>query len=161
VYGAVNAWAILKFEPQLGAYVTFLIMAPISALICALYIRLYDHAKTDLFGFEAVKGIRDTTTVTGRWRNFLHRIIRLGDVPAFIVLNCFWPNGDPFMATVYLRRESEKFNGLTRRDWDIFWASVLVANAYWTLRWSVIVVLVSEYLWPALIRPAFNWLGLA
>ena len=161
VYGAVSTWAILKFGPQLGACVTFLIMAPISALFCTLYLHLYDRVKTDLFGFEMIKGIRDGTAITGWWRPLLHRIIRWGDIPAFIVLNCFLPNGDPFMATVYLRKGAEQYNGLSRQDWDIFWASVLVSNAWWSFRWAVIVVFFKELIWPFLIQPSLHWLGLA
>ena len=79
------------------------------------------------------------------------------DPDVFIVA----PNGDPFMTTAYLRRQEGAFNGLTRRDWDIFSASVLVGNAYWTARWTLIVVFFSEYLWPLLIRPLFHWFGFA
>ena len=159
VYGAVNIWAIAKFGVELGASLTFFIMAPISAVICLFYLRLYDRAKKDLFSFESIKEIRDTTVALGRWKRMLRHIIQWGDIPAFIVLNCFWPNGDPFMATVYLRKGAEQYNGLTRRDWNIFWASVLVGNAYWTVRWTFVVVLVSQFLWP-FIRPTMQWFGL-
>ena len=160
VYGTVNIWAIAKFGVELGASMTFFILAPISAAICLFYLYLYDRTKKDLFSFESVKEIRDTAVELGRWESILRRIIQWGDFPAFIVLNCFWPNGDPFMATVYLRKASEKFSGLTRRDWDIFWASVLVGNAYWTVRWTFVVVLVSQFLWPTFIRPTMQWFGL-
>ena len=161
VYGAVNFWAITKFGIELGASITFFIMAPLSAAVCLLYLYLYDNYKKDLFGFESIKEVRDATVKLGRRKSMLRRIIQLGDIPAFFVLNLWWPNGDPFMATVYLRQQEDAFNGLTRRDWDIFSASVLVGNAYWTARWTLIVVFFSEYLWPLLIRPLFHWFGFA
>jgi hypothetical protein len=148
VYGFVNIWAITEFGIQLGASLTFLIMAPSSALFCLWYLHLYDRTEKDLFGFEAIKVIRDIEAITNRWRRFLCWLIRLGDIPAFIVLNCFWPNGDPFMATVYLRKEENVYRGLTRRDKDIFWASVLLSNSYWTLRWTGLVVFYKELIWP-------------
>ena len=159
LYGAVNAYTVIRFGVEMGAYITFLIMAPLSAGLCLIYIRLYNRAKLDLFGFESIKAVRDEVATGGWWTRLLRCVIRLGDFPAFVVLNCFWPNGDPFMATVYLRRKVDAFSGLTRRDWDIFWASVVVANGYWTVRWTVIVWATTEFLWPV-IRSTLQWLSL-
>ena len=158
IYGTVSACAITKFGTELGTYVTFLIMAPLSAALCLVYMFLYNKNEGDLFGFEKAQEIRDAVAA-GRWERFLRRVMQWGDIPAFIVLNCFLPNGDPFMATVYLRKEADKFKRFTRRDWDIFGASVLVSNAYWTVRWTIIIVFFAKLLWPMFIKPALQWFG--
>jgi len=87
-------------------------------------------------GIEALKELREDAASGGRVRAVINRIIRLGDVPAFIALSLF---GDPFMTTLYLRKGTVMYNGLGRRDWLIFSASILLSNAYWTLRWTLIV----------------------
>ena len=40
---------------------------------------------------------------------------------------------DPFVTTVYMRHGAGAYSGLSTRDWKIFWASVLVANLWWTI----------------------------
>ena len=136
LYGTVVGFTTYAYGPIWGSLLGFAIMAPISALICWTYIKLYDWAKIDWFGFEAVKSARQELEGDGWWKKMMRRIVRMGDVPAFFVFSI---NSDPFMVTVYLRKGSGEFNGLTPRDWKIFWASVLFSNAYWTLRWTVII----------------------
>ena len=38
----------------------------------------------------------------------------------------------PFIAVAYLRPGSYHFNGLTRREWRLFWVSVLIGNLFWS-----------------------------
>lgn len=138
LYGTVVGFTIYVYGPVWGSLLGFLIMAPLSALVCWLYLQFYDWAKIDWFGFEAVKNVREDLEGDSWWKRLLRRLVRMGDVPAFFVLSI---NSDPFMVTVYLRRGSGEFNGMTGRDWKIFWASVLFSNAYWTLRWTVIIAI--------------------
>lgn len=146
VYGAVSAYAVSTFGTAYGSLVVFAIMAPLSALFCYGYLRLYDWLKKDWFGFEAVKNVQHQFA----GNRFIGKFLKLGDVAAFFALSVY---ADPFMVTVYLRKES-KFNGLTKRDYTIFWSSVLVSNAYWTLRWTVLVTL-ALWLWRAVPMPLF------
>ncbi len=146
VYGAVVVWTTSTWGLLWGSIVAFFIMAPFSALVCFLYIRMYDWAKKDLFGFELVKELRDEERHDHWLGRLLHRMARLGNIPAFIILSL---HSDPFFTTVYLRHKTTQYSGLSRRDWMIFWGSVLFSNGYWTLRWTVIVVIV-QFIW--------NWL---
>jgi hypothetical protein len=143
LYGAVVATCTARWGPLWGSLAGFSVMAPLSALVCLAYIRFYDWAKKDWFGFEALKEFRDETE---RARPLIARLMRLGNIPAFLALSVY---GDPFMVTVYLRTGAEKYNGLLTRDWAVFWASVLVSNGYWTVRWMLIVELA---------RVAWSWL---
>lgn len=137
VYGSINAYAVLTYGPSVGSFITFCVMAPVSAFMCSLYLRAYDWSKTDWFGFEALKSARDDEgTHTGVLMRFLKKIIRMGNVPAFFVLSV---TADPFMTVLYLRKGERQYDGLTLRERRIFWASVLVSNGYWTLRWTAIV----------------------
>ncbi|QQG37591.1 MAG: hypothetical protein HYS26_03100 [Candidatus Kaiserbacteria bacterium] len=143
LYGVVVATATNLWGPWYGSLAAFLIMMPISALICLVYLRLYDWAKVDWFGFELLKEWRDEEEHEHRFGRFLHRLTRLGGMPAFLVLSI---HTDPFMTAVYFRHKDDRYKGLRGRDWAIFWSSVVLSNGYWTLRWTVIVQIVL-YLW--------------
>lgn len=104
-----------------------IVMGILSGLVCLAMIRLYDWSGRDWLGVEAVKDLkqyrgRNVVARTIAW--MLHR----SDPVVFMVLSIKF---DPFMTTAYLRHGS--FNGMTRRDWTIFCASIAVGNAYWTL----------------------------
>ena len=161
LYGAVVAYITNQLGWLWGSLTAFAVMSLFTAAMCLGYVRRYVKTQTDLFGFEAIKELRDGLKVGGRWMRFVQRIIRLGDVPAFFAILLLHPSGDAFMATIYLRKGTGQYNGLTRRDRNIFGAAILVSNGYWTLRWTALVALVTEYFWPALIRPTLQWFGLA
>lgn len=38
-----------------------------------------------------------------------------------------------FITMIYLRNGSHQYNGMARRDWRNFLASLAIANIYWTL----------------------------
>ncbi len=134
LYGTVSTFLTHSFGAVYGSLATFAAMCPLSALVCFWYIKLYDLSKTDWFGLEATKKLRDDGSFTGIGKWF-HKLARLGDVPAFIALSIY---SGPFTVTAYMRRGSE-YAGLSKRDWEIFWASVLFSNAYWSLQWGAMV----------------------
>jgi hypothetical protein len=139
LYGAVVITCTANWGPLWGSLAGFAIMAPVSAILSLGYIRLYDWAQTDWFGLEFLKGLRDETSRT----SLLARVVRSGNVPAFFALSLY---GDPFLTTIYLREGAGKYTNLAGRDWFLFWSSVIVSNAYWTLRWTAIAEL-ARFLW--------------
>ena len=142
LYGYVIATATAQYGALQGSVLTFAVMTPLSALLCWLYIVAYDWAKKDLFGFEILKEIRDAET--GGFFNVLFgKALRLGNVPAFFALSI---HTDPFMTTIYFRKHGHEHKGLTGRDWQIFWASVIFSNLFWTLQWTVLVQIVI-FIW--------------
>lgn len=149
LYGVVVLWATNVWGTFTGSIVAFFIMAPLSALFCWIYLRFYDWAKKDWFGFEMLKELKEAER-RGIFGRIFQSVIRWGDVPAFIILALYT---DPFLVTVYFRKKGHEHGGLTKRDWRIFWAAVVFSNAYWTLRWTVIVVL-AGYLWQ-FVQPLF------
>ncbi|MEN9390125.1 MAG: hypothetical protein RLZZ283_225 [Candidatus Parcubacteria bacterium] len=142
LYGAIVTYSTNLYGAVWGSLMTFAIMAPISAVMCYMYIRVYDWAEKDFFGFELAKQVRDKQHRRG-FLGIVHRIAEWGDIPAFFAFSIYF---DPFMTTMYLRKGSEKYNGMTRRDHYIFFSSVFVSNAYWTLQLTVLVEL-ARFLW--------------
>jgi hypothetical protein len=132
-------------------------MAILSAITCFLFIKFYDWSKQDWLGIEVAKEATEygptwirnfsATSRVGRimWWPFSRIIllilwaIKRGGIVAFFALSMYT---DPFVATVYFRKES--FSGLKKRDWMVFFASLLVGDLYWTLRTVLIIFLAKE-----------------
>ena len=131
----------------LGTVVGGLVMTVFSAVMCYLYLLFYDWSKRDWFGFELLKEARDGEGGQGLIERLVRKIAKKGGWLAFLSLSVYM---DPFMTTVYMRSGAEKYDGLSSRDWKIFWGSVLVANLAWT-------GIVSSGL--ALIKTALRWFG--
>lgn len=151
---------ILWLGPLLGGAV----MTLASAFLCLWILKkFYIGTEADWFGIKLIKEVSELgpnkmKAVKERkgWKKYalwlpskfallVFWFVRKGDIPAFFALNIYL---DPFYATAWLH----KMNGegkMTRRDWDIFLASVLVSNGYWTLRsWGLVLVL--KHGWQAL-----------
>ncbi|HEY4514375.1 MAG TPA: hypothetical protein VJH69_03585 [Candidatus Paceibacterota bacterium] len=139
IYPIVIAW--------LGTLMGGLVMMALSAFVCWLYLLFYDWAKTDWLGLELLKEARDGDEKHGRIAKLFQRITRRGNWLAFLVLSFFF---DPFVTTAYMRHGAHTYAGLSSRDWKIFWASVFVANVWWTGLMSIVV---------AAIRALLSWLG--
>jgi hypothetical protein len=112
---------------KLGLLKGGVLMALLSLGFCLLTLWFYDRSKRDWLGIEAIKQLRDGEAKT-RWRRLLAWALNKGDVPACVTLS-IW--SDPFITTACLRRGA--FNGMTRRDWRIFFASFIIANGWWAL----------------------------
>jgi len=112
---------------KLGLLIGGTMMALLSLVTCLLTLWFYDWSKRDWLGIEAVKQLRDGEAKT-RWRRVLAWELVRGDVPACVAL-AVW--SDPFITTACLRRGA--FNGMTHRDWRIFFASWLIGNGWWAL----------------------------
>lgn len=122
VYPAVIAW--------LGMVYGGIAMTALSALMCWIYILAYDWSKKDWFGFELLKEARDGEEAGTRIGRIVQKVARKSDLAAFLALSVY---SDPFFTTVYMRKGAAVYNGMSRRDWLVFWGSVLFANLWWTL----------------------------
>lgn len=144
-YGWIVGYATYQYGAAIGSILSLAIMLPITAFLCRMYIVFYDWAKIDWLGLETLKDIRESAS--GEFiSRIIIRIIRTGDIPAFILLS-IWK--DAFITTMYLRKVAHSYEGLSRRDWRIFWGSLVLSNVYWTVRWTIII----EAIW-------FMWAGL-
>jgi hypothetical protein len=112
----------------MGPFAGFLLLSSLSASLCRLDILFYDWAKKDWLGLELLKEIRDGEEKKKGIMRIVQWATRRGDWVAFFVLCALT---DPFEVTVYMRHGVEKYNGLSMRDWRIFWGSVMVSNLFW------------------------------
>lgn len=120
----------------LGTMIGGAVMMAFSALISWVYIRFYDWAKKDWLGLELLKEFRDGEEKRGYVARLVQRVARKSGWLAFLAMSC---SMDPFMTTVYMRRGADEYNGLSSRDWKIFWGSVFVSNLWWTLLVSLVI----------------------
>lgn len=130
---AVNAMMFYGFDYVLYPFVIWklglmrggVLMSVLSLVACLLTLWFYDWSKRDWLGIETAKQLRDGETKTS-WRRLLAWALKKGDLPACVVLSLYT---DPFITTACLRRGA--FNGMTSRDWRIFFGSWAVANGFW------------------------------
>lgn len=120
------------FYPASLAYFGYLyggiIMTAAAVILNIILIKLYDLAETDWLLIEEIKMIRDHEDVKlPGILNYLKPLLQKGDVLAFFVLCA----DDPVTTVLYLRKGSNLYNGLKKRDWCIFVAANIVANLYW------------------------------
>lgn len=113
---------------HLGLVWGCLVMTALSALVCYISFILYDWAKKDWLGIEAIKELKDGSSA-GRFSQMMRRLLNKSKWLAFVALSLKF---DAFITVLYLRQGSYQFNGLTRKDWIVFWSSVLVSNIYWS-----------------------------
>jgi hypothetical protein len=150
--GVVTAWATATYGFVWGSVVTFCILAPAAGIISYLEILFYDWAKKDWLGIELIKEFRDEEKHEHWFGHIIHRITRMGGVPAFILLSI---HGDAFITTAYFRPKHRQYHGMHARDWMIFFGSLLLSVAYWTLRWTVLIAIVA-WVWVHFLQPLWS-----
>lgn len=151
---------------QEGVLVGGAIMTLASLIINFLLIVFHGWSKVDWFGFSVINDLRENghhwlekannIHIKNSWLKFIVKIwlyipvkffavviwlLKRGDVAAFITLSIV---EDPFITTTYLRHGSRE--KLTKKDWSIFFGSVVLSNAYWTIR-SFAIFEVLKILW--------------
>ena len=125
-------WTIYK----LGLLTGGIVMAILSCLDCLLLLRIYDWLKRDWLGIEFIKGMQNYDGAS-RLGRIIRWLLTRGEGIAFVVLSLRF---DPFITTAYLRRGC--YNGLSRRDWRIFFGSVLLSNGAWAMAcWSGVSII--------------------
>jgi hypothetical protein len=127
---------------KLGVLKGGLVMTVPAGFFCYFLLRFYDWSKKDWLGIETLKSLKDyegSNKIKKITAWFLRR-----SVP--VVLVFLSVRFDAFITTLYLRRGSHQYNGLSSSDWKVFFFSLIVSNVYWTLA-SFMGVTVIEYLW--------------
>jgi hypothetical protein len=127
---------------RLGLLVGGAIMTAFSLALCVATLLLYERMRIDWVGAGSLARLSCIPNPSW-WQRIIIWATRRGDGLVFVVLCIFQ---DPFITTAYFRRG--RFDGLTLRDWRIFFSSVLVSNFYWTLRSGVAAaILVGAWRW--------------
>jgi hypothetical protein len=131
LYGFMTKHLTARFGVVDGGMWTLAVMSVLSWIFSYAIIRYYDYTEHDWLGLEALKLTREMEIEPGKMPTRMQRLVRLGDVPAFLVLAIY----DPVYSTLYLRKGKSLYNGFTARDWKIFNLSVVYANVLWTSGW--------------------------
>lgn len=114
---------------KLGIVTGGIVMTILSTFICYLFLKFYDWSKKDWLGIETLKQVREYTGCS-RVGRFACWVMKKGDWAAMLLLSIQF---DPFITVAYMRQGSNRFDGMKKRDWQIFFASAIIANVYWTL----------------------------
>ena len=118
----------------MGSLVMIALSVPLN--VCVIY--AYDWAQTDWLLIETLKKFRDSSQKSG-WRRHIASLMEKSDIIFFFVL-CW---DDPITVVLYFRHGS--FNGMTGRDWKIFFAATVVANLYWIVLWTMVLEGVKSF----------------
>ena len=104
-------------------------MMILSFLVCYGTLLFYDWTKKDWIGIETLKEIRELEPKNKLGR-FITKLVRKSNSLALIILSIQF---DPFITVAYMRHGAHQYNGLSKRDWKIFFESLVIGNVYWTI----------------------------
>ena len=120
---------------RLGIVVGGALMTLLSLIGCLVTLFIYQRMQIDWVGSGSLAYL-ETHPNPVFWQRIVLRATRYGAVIIFLALCVFQ---DPFITTAYFRKG--RFDGLTRHDWQVFFAAVIVSNLYWTLRSSALAAI--------------------
>ena len=107
-----------------GMAFTCLALCVVAFIACYLTLLFYDWSKTDWLGIEAAKSLKEE--LQSSWlKRQISKILRFGDFFAVIALSIFT---DAFIVVIYMRHGVNKYNGMGKRDWNIFLASIVISS---------------------------------
>jgi len=132
-------WAAILY---FGVFYGNLLMSIGAFLINIIMLRRYLKNGKDWLGV----GILDDIRENGSKKSWSLKIVswllkKGGDKLAFFVLSC---GTDSFITTAYLRHGD--FSPIEKKDFVIFFSSILLSCAYWSIR-SSLVVGAAKFLW--------------
>lgn len=105
------------------------IMWLLSFTLCYGTIMFYTWSKRDWLGIEAAKDVLDGAT-SNRLVRMLAWANRKGRFAVLLVLSVMT---DPFICTVYMRKEAHDYSKMDKRDWKVFLVSFVIGNLWWTV----------------------------
>ena len=127
---------------KMGLIKGCLTMTVLSGFVYYLLLIFYDWSRRDWLGIEAIKGLKDYSG-NSKIRRFTSWILRKSDAVVLLFLSMRY---DAFIITAYMRHGNHQYNGLGKRDWKIFFSSLIIGNIYWSLV-TFMGVSVVEYVW--------------
>lgn len=119
-----------------------IVMTILAFILNIATIIFYDWSKRDWLGIESIKNLKNYTGNKMIVR-FTSWLLKRSNPVIFLFLSIQY---DAFTATVYLRQG--KFNGMKGRDWSVFFGSLFLSNAYWTLA-SFMGISLVKWVWKA------------
>jgi len=132
---------------KLGVLKGGLVMTVLAGFFCYFLLCFYDWSKKDWLGIETLKSLKDYEG-NSRIKKITAWFLRRSEPVILVFLSVRF---DAFITTLYLRRGSHQYNGLSRNDWKIFFFSLIVSNIYWTLA-SFLGITLIEYVWLNIVK---------
>lgn len=119
-------WMLWTLGPILGGSVMILLSIPFDLLTY----KFYDWSREDWFAIEHVKSLKHYTG-----RNPINRMIGwiLRETPVFVQVPILSLKFNSFVVSAFMRDGAYAFQGLSPRDWRIFWWSFIVGQVYWII----------------------------
>jgi hypothetical protein len=115
-----------------GFWVGAHIMVWTSILTCLLTLKFYDWSQKDWLGIETLKETRELEN--SKANQLIAKFFKKSRWLQLVIISLAQ---DPFIATVFLREGAHEYGKMSKEDWKCFFASVLIANAFWsTVCWS-------------------------
>jgi hypothetical protein len=133
---------------ELGAFWGTVVIIPLSFLVCLAYMKMYDWIKKDWLGLEFLKEIRENGGEENLFSKILGWALRKGDWLVMIILSMF---KDSFYTTAYMRKGANQYNGMSKREWKIFIASLIISCLWWSV-WINTGLLFLKYIKPVLVH---------
>jgi hypothetical protein len=125
----------------LGNTIGGTVLTILATIINIYLIKAYDWSKTDWFLIEKLKLTIENNTYTG-WKHKLLNLFKQNRITVFFIL-CL---DDPITVTLYFRKGSYKYNGMSLHDWKVFILANIVSNFYWIVGWAFIIELIATLL---------------
>ena len=138
-----NNPAYLLAIGYLGTLKGGLLMASFSFIQCATLFVMFDKMGVDWVGVNFLEEVRQKENKRW-WERLLSWAVKKEGNLAIISFLIYSVFVDPFVVAVHYRHNH--FNGITRRDWGLLFASVAIGNFYWIVRTGLIVE-VAKWLW--------------
>lgn len=137
------SWVLWHLGPLWGGGVMILLSIPFDLLTY----KFYDWSQEDWFAIEHVKSLKHYTG-----KNPFNRLIGwiLRETPVVVQVPVLSLRFNSFVVSAFLREGSYTFQGLSARDWRIFWWSFLIGQVYWIIvigSGIEVVQLIYQYLW--------------
>ena len=106
-----------------------LLMTILSMIVSYGAIYYYDKFKKDWLWLEAIKELKEYEggSKIGKISSW---ILKRSEFVMFILFSI---RSNPFVTTMFMRHGARKFNGMTARDWKIFFLSLIISNFFWLL----------------------------
>lgn len=117
----VVSFLLLYFGLVKGVVITMIL----SVIVDLGTLKFYDWLKKDWLALETLKDLQNKKNLVGKLFYFVR------NKSTFITVIVLSLTSNAFMVTAYMRKGSFKYNGLTKRDWQIFLFSSLLTNLYW------------------------------
>jgi len=129
----LNHWFDFVFYPVIicinGPVKGVGIMIILAAAIDLVVVFFYDKTKEDWLGIEAFKGLEESVT-SKTTKKIIDWTRNRGDIMTSAILSFLI---DPLLIMLYMRQGSGRYNGISGRDWKIFFTATIVGNVYWAV----------------------------